>query len=99
MRCMFGSLSNFFGGMAKRRFLREIEPIVRIVNSWEADISALSDEALKAKTQEFKKRLLEGAILDDVLPEAYAVVRETSRRLSGERHYDVQIMGGIVLHR
>lgn len=68
------------------------------VNEYEPEMSALSDEELRAKTDEFKQRLNEDETLDDILPEAYAVVREASRRTIGLRHFDVQIMGGIALH-
>lgn len=79
--------------------LDSLEPLVDRVNSFEDEISALKDEELKNKTGQFKKRLEEGETLDDILPEAFAVVREVSKRLSGERHYDVQVLGGIVLHQ
>src|SRR5690606_32298840 len=65
----------------------------------ESSLTGLSDEALRQKTEEFRGRLSAGETLDDLLPEAYAVVRETARRVIGERHYDVQLLGGIVLHQ
>ncbi len=79
--------------------LKEFYPIVDVVNSFENDISALSDDELKGKTGEFKDRLAKGESLDDILPEVYATVREASKRTLGERHFDVQILGGIVLHK
>ncbi len=79
--------------------LRKAEPIVAKVNALESAFTALSDEALKAKTGEFKKRLSEGATLDDIAPEAFAAVREASRRTLGQRHFDVQLIGGMILHR
>ncbi len=74
-------------------------PIVKKVNSLEEIIEKLSDEELKQKTEEFKGRLKKGETLDDILPEAFAVVREASKRVLGLRHYDVQIIGGVVLHQ
>src|SRR3989344_3751714 len=79
--------------------LRAAEPIVPAVNALEEGIKALSDEALKEKTAEFKKRLAEGATLDELAPEAFAAVREASRRTLGQRHFDVQLIGGMMLHR
>ena len=74
-------------------------PIVAEINDLEADMSILSDEALKQKTQTFKQRLNEGETLDDLLPEAFAVVREASKRVLGMRHFDVQLIGGMILHQ
>ncbi|WP_427114234.1 preprotein translocase subunit SecA [Megasphaera sueciensis] len=74
-------------------------PIVKEVNRLEASLVDLSDASLAGKTLEFKKRIQEGETLDDLLPEAFAVVREASRRVTGMRHFDVQLLGGIVLHR
>ncbi len=79
--------------------LRAAEPIVAATNAREPEMKALSDEALKAKTIEFKKRLAEGATLDDLAPEAFAAVREASSRTLGQRHFDVQLLGGMILHR
>ena len=81
------------------KILRELSKVVDQVNDFEPSISALSDEALRAKTDEFKSRLSAGSTLDDLLPEAFAVVREAAKRTLGQRHYDVQIMGGAALHR
>ena len=92
------SLKKLFGDENKKA-LKSIEPIVEQINSFESSISALSDEALKAKTVEFKDRLSNGESLDDLLPEAYAVVREAAKRNLSQRHFDVQLMGGIVLHQ
>ena len=80
------------------RQLRALEKIVAEVNSFEASISPLSDDQLRGKTEEFKARLAKGETFDDLLPEAYAVVREAAKRTLGQRHYDVQIMGGAALH-
>jgi preprotein translocase subunit SecA len=80
------------------KILRDLAKVVDKVNSFEASISPLSDEALRAKTAEFKQRLSDGQSLDDILPEAFAVVREAAQRTLGQRHYDVQLMGGAALH-
>lgn len=79
--------------------LRAAEPIVAVTNAQEEGMKALSDLALKEKTAEFKGRLLEGATLDEIAPEAFAAVREASRRTLGQRHFDVQLIGGMILHR
>lgn len=86
-------------GDPNAKVLKGIEPIVAKINSFEPAISSLSETDLKNKTIEFKERLQKGETLDDILPEAFAVVRETSKRLTGMRHFDVQLIGGIVLHR
>src|SRR6185312_1061027 len=89
---------NILTGDENRAAFRKAEPIVAKVNDLEASFKALSDEQLKTKTDEFKKRLAEGATLDDLAPEAFAAVREASRRTLGQRHFDVQLIGGMVLH-
>jgi preprotein translocase subunit SecA len=81
------------------KILRELSKVVDQVNAFEPSISSLSDEALRAKTLEFKSRFAAGTTLDELLPEAFAVVREAAKRTLGQRHYDVQIMGGAALHR
>ena len=86
-------------GTQNQRTLSKVWPIVEQVNLLEADIKKLSDDQLKEKTEEFRKRLADGQSLDDILPEAFAVVREASKRTTGMRHFDVQILGGIVLHQ
>ena len=80
------------------KILRDLSKIVDQVNSFEPATTALSDEALRGKTSEFKTRLASGETLDGLLPEAFAVVREAAKRTLGQRHYDVQIMGGAALH-
>jgi preprotein translocase subunit SecA len=80
------------------KILRDLSKVVDKVNSFEGSISPLSDDALRAKTDEFKRRLAQGETLDDLLPEAFAVVREAAKRTLGQRHYDVQLMGGAALH-
>ena len=79
--------------------IRSLQPIVAAINSLEAEINQLSDDELRAKTSYFKQLLQSGKTLDDILPEAFAVVREVSKRTTGLRHYDVQLIGGIILHR
>ena len=80
------------------KILRDLGKLVDQVNSFEANISSLSDQDLRAKTDEFKNRLEADETLDDLLPEAFAVVREAAKRTLGQRHYDVQLMGGAALH-
>lgn len=86
-------------GTNNTRQLRRLQPLVSRINYFEREISALSDERLALKTNEFRQQLSNGKSLDDILPEAYAVVREVSKRKMGQRHYDVQLIGGIVLHQ
>lgn len=93
-----GIFDKIFGTHSERE-LKRIYPIVDKVESLRDTMMALSDETLKAKTKEFKDRLDKGETLDDILPEAYAVVREAARRVLGMEHYRVQIIGGIVLHQ
>jgi preprotein translocase subunit SecA len=95
---MFGSIARAFFGTANDRSLKSYQRRVPQINALEPAMTALSDEALGAKTVEFKARLAEGATLDDILPEAFAVVREAARRTLGQRHFDVQLVGGMVLH-
>ncbi|MBS1969301.1 MAG: preprotein translocase subunit SecA [Bdellovibrionales bacterium] len=86
-------------GTKHDREMKRIRPIVDKINSYEPAMQALSDEQLKAKTPEFQNRLKNGETVDDILPEAFAVCREASKRVLGMRHYDVQMIGGIVLNR
>jgi preprotein translocase subunit SecA len=81
------------------RIIKDLAKVAEAVTSHEARISALSDDQLREQTNEFKKRFAAGESLDDLLPEAFAVVREASKRTLGQRHYDVQIMGGAAMHR
>ncbi|MBP5707188.1 MAG: preprotein translocase subunit SecA, partial [Spirochaetales bacterium] len=90
-------LTKIFGSQ-NERYLKSIKPIVAKINGFEPAIKALTDEQLGQKTVEFKKRLADGETLDDILPEAFACVREASRRTLGQRHYDVQMIGAITLH-
>ena len=95
---MAGLFEKLFGTYSSRE-LKKIQPVVDKVLSYEEEYKALSDDELKAKTGEFKKRLQAGETLDDILPEAFAVVREASWRVLEMRHFPVQIIGGIVLHQ
>ncbi len=92
------SLKKVFGD-SNTRSLKAIEPIVSRINELEPSMQSLTDEQLGAKTPEFKQRLEQGQVLDDLMPEAFAVVREVSRRRMGMRHFDVQLIGGTVLHQ
>ncbi len=96
---MFKSIVEKFFGTYSAREIKRLEPIVEKINDLEDEIKALSDADLRAKTAEFKVRLANGETLDDILPEAFAVVREASVRVLGMRHFDVQLLGGIVLHQ
>jgi preprotein translocase subunit SecA len=80
------------------REIRKYSKRIHAINSWETHMQALDDEQMRAKTEEFRKRLAKGETLEDLLPEAFAVVREASRRVLKQRHYDVQLIGGMVLH-
>lgn len=91
-------LSKVFGTSHERE-MKKIQPIVDQINSLEASVKSLTDDQLKAKTEEFKKRFSDGQTVNDILPEAFAVCREASSRVLGMRHYDVQLIGGFVLNR
>ncbi len=93
-----GWIEKIFGNTSAKE-IRRIEPIVRKIESYDEAMQKLSDSELAAKTDEFKKRLAEGETLDDLLPEAYAVVREATGRVLHTKHFRVQLMGGIVLHQ
>ncbi|MGE0461498.1 MAG: preprotein translocase subunit SecA [Vicinamibacterales bacterium] len=95
---MFGQLLAKVIGTQNDRELKRLRPLVEQVNSFEPKIKALGDPELKAKTVEFRERLSRGEPLNDLLPEAFAVVREAGRRVLNMRHYDVQLIGGMVLH-
>jgi preprotein translocase subunit SecA len=91
-------LSKIFGSQ-NERYLKSLRPIIEKINSYENDFEKLTNEQLRQKTEEFKKRLSQGETLDDILPEAFACVREASKRTIKLRHFDVQLIGGIVLHQ
>ncbi|PIU83317.1 MAG: preprotein translocase subunit SecA [Elusimicrobia bacterium CG06_land_8_20_14_3_00_38_11] len=86
-------------GTKSERDIKKILPIISQINSFEEEIKKLSDDSLKLKTDEFKNRLLRGETAEQILPEAFAVVREASKRTIGLRHFDVQLIGGIILHQ
>ena len=96
---MLGTLAKTIFGSSNDRYVKSLGSIVTKINGFEPAISALSDEQLAAQTGVFRERLVNGSTLDDILPEAFATVRETAKRTLGQRHYDVQMVGGIVLHR
>jgi preprotein translocase subunit SecA len=96
---MLGSVAKAIFGSSNDRYVKQVMKIVAKINALEDSISALSDDELKAQTQRFRDRLAAGETLDDILPEAFATVREASVRTLGMRHFDVQMVGGIVLHR
>ncbi len=96
---MLGKIARKIFGSANDRFVKKLYKTVNKINALEPDFIKLSDEELKAKTDEYRTRLKNGETLNDILPEAFATVREASKRVMGQRHYDVQLIGGIVLHK
>lgn len=96
---MFGAIAKRMFGSANDRFLKELAPAVTAINALEPELEALSDEALAARTVDFRKRVTDGESLDDLLEGAFATVREAAKRTLGQRHFDVQLIGGMVLHR
>ncbi len=96
---MFKNLARKIFGTQNEREIKRLDKTVQAINALEASFEALTDEELKNKTPEFKQRLADGETLDQLLPEAFAVVREAGKRSLGMRHFDVQMLGGIVLHR
>ena len=95
---MIGSVLKKIVGSKNERDLKRLRMVVEQINALEPEISSLTDAALAAKTDEFRDRLANGETLDDLLPEAFAVVREAAVRTLGMRHFDVQLIGGMVLH-
>src|SRR5215475_1572360 len=96
---MLDPLYNKIFGSHSEREVKKIQPIVQQINTLEPEISALTNEQLQAKTAEFKQRFANEEPLDSILPEAFAVVRETGKRILNMRHFDVQLIGGFVLHQ
>jgi preprotein translocase subunit SecA len=94
---MLKSIAKLIGGSSERS-LKKLDPIVEEINELEPEVERLSDEQLRSQTDEFRSRLADGEDLDDLLPEAFALVREAAKRTLGQRHFDVQLIGGIVLH-
>ena len=95
---MFARVARAIFGTSNDRALKRLSARVPSINALEPATAALSDEALRARTDEFRRRIAEGAELDEILPDAFAVVREAARRALGMRHFDVQLIGGMVLH-
>ncbi|HEX4194892.1 MAG TPA: preprotein translocase subunit SecA [Stellaceae bacterium] len=96
---MIGALARRLFGSANDRYVKSLGPLVDEINALEPEMAALDDSGLRARTQLFKDRLAQGEDLDDILVEAFATVREAAKRVLGQRHYDVQLIGGIILHR
>src|SRR3974377_1342093 len=95
---MLGAVARKLFGSANDRRIRSYQSRVAAINALEAEVGTLSDEALKARTADFKKQIEEGPSLDDLLVPAFATVREAAKRTLGQRHFDVQLVGGMVLH-
>src|SRR3984885_6038125 len=95
---MIGALARKFFGSSNDRRIRSMQPKVDAINALEGEVAALSDEALRLRTDAFKKELAAGKTLDDILVPAFATVREAAKRTLGQRHFDVQLTGGMVLH-
>src|SRR5512141_2742379 len=95
---MIGAVARKLFGSANERRIRSYQPRVAAINALEPEVAALSDEALKARTEDFKKQLADGKTLDDILVPAFATVREAAKRTIGQRHFDVQLIGGMILH-
>lgn len=96
---MLGSIAKALFGSSNDRYVKSLDKVVRQIAAFEPHLQALSDEELAAQTPKFRDMLANGSTLDDILPEAFATVREASTRVLGMRHFDVQMIGGIVLHR
>src|SRR5271165_1386834 len=96
---MFGALARRLFGSANDRYVNSLRHLVDAINELEPQLEAMSDDELRLRTQQFRQQLADGAELDDLLPDAFATVREAAKRTLGQRHFDVQLMGGVVLHR
>jgi preprotein translocase subunit SecA len=96
---MLGALARRLFGSANDRYVKSLGPIVAAINDLEPQLEALSDDELRQRTRRFKEQIAEGVEIDDLLIEAFATVREAAKRTLGQRHFDVQLMGGVVLHR
>jgi preprotein translocase subunit SecA len=96
---MIGALARRLFGSANDRYVKSLGPLVDEINALEPELAALDDAGLRARTQQFRERLTQGETLDDILVEAFATVREAAKRTLGQRHYNVQLIGGIILHR
>ena len=95
---MIAAVARKLFGSANDRRIKKYQPRVDEINVLESEIAALSDDALKARTAQFKQQVADGASLDDILVPAFATVREAAKRTLGQRHFDVQLIGGMVLH-
>ena len=95
---MFGALAKRLFGSSNDRRLKTYAPLVKSINELEKELESLSDEALRARTQGFRDEVAAGKPLEDILVPAFATVREASKRTLGQRHFDVQLVGGMVLH-
>src|SRR3954467_6581686 len=95
---MIGAVARKLFGSANERRIRGYQPRVDEINALEKELEALSDDALRARTAELKQKVAAGASLDDVLVDAFATVREAAKRTIGQRHFDVQLIGGMILH-
>ena len=95
---MLGGIAKAIFGSSNDRYVKSLGGLVSKIAGFEPLISAMTDEELAGQTGLFRARLDEGATLDDLLPEAFATVRESAKRVLGQRHYDVQMVGGVVLH-
>jgi preprotein translocase subunit SecA len=96
---MIGALARRLFGSANDRYVKSLGPFVSAINELEPQLEAMSDDELRERTVRFKQQLADGAELDDILVDAFATVREAAKRTLGQRHFDVQLMGGVVLHR
>ena len=96
---MFAGIAKRIFGSSNERYVRSLAPLVERINGFEPAVAAMSDDALRGQTAALRARLTAGETLDDLLPEAFATVREAAKRTLGQRHYDVQLIGGVVLHR
>ncbi|MCB1463899.1 MAG: preprotein translocase subunit SecA, partial [Nitratireductor sp.] len=96
---ILGGIARKVLGSSNDRQIKALQPKVAEINALESELEALDDEALKARTEQFRKEIAEGKSLDDLLVPAFATVREASRRVLGMRHFDVQLIGGMILNR
>ena len=96
---MFKSIAQKFFGTENQRLLKSFDPVIKEINGLEEEFQKLSDEEILNKTKQFKDNIKSGKTLDQVLPQAFANVREAAKRSLGQRHFDVQLIGGIILHK
>lgn len=96
---MFGAIAKSIFGSSNERYVKSLDKIVAQINAFEPAFEAMSDEELAGQTAKFREMLANGSTLDQIMPEAFATVREASKRVFGMRHFDVQMIGGMVLHR